>query len=260
MTEAFFLRAVGTFLISLVRISGALINLPAFGEGVVLNRVKAGIAALMSLLLLPHLMRTQPLPSLGILDYGVMALKELALGLTLGYIVLIIIDTLKFAGELIGMQIGFSFVQVVDPESSRGQAIMAEFFQILGVLTFLLMDGHLIFLGAFMQSFDLVPLAGMVFNSSMATELARLTAGVFLIGLQLSMPIIGIILISDAALGIIARTVPRMNVFQVGFALKISLGLWVITMILPFISDKVHRLFDQGYQTIGLFMRLMSGA
>jgi len=51
-----------------------------------------------------------------------------------------------------------------------------------------------------------------------------------------------------------------MNVFQVGFALKISLGLWVITMILPFISDKVHRLFDQGYQTIGLFMRLMSGA
>lgn len=260
MTEAFFLQAVGTFLISLVRISGALVNLPAFGEGVVLSRVKAGIAAFMSLLILPHLMKTQPLPDLGILDYGVMAIKELVLGLMLGLIVLIVIDMLKFAGELIGMQIGFSFVQTVDPESNRGQAIMAEFMQILGVLTFLMLDGHLIFLGAFMQSFDLVPLAGMTLNSSMATEMGRMTGGIFLVGLQLAMPIISIILITDVALGIIARTVPRMNIFQVGFALKISLGLWVITLMLPFISGIIHLLFNQMYQSIALFLKMMSGA
>ena len=259
MTEAAFLQAFGTFLIAMVRIGGALINLPAFGEAIVPNRIKIALSAFCSALILPHLLKTQVLPNLSVIGYGIMAAKELFIGLILGFIILIALDALKYAGELMGMQVGFSFVQVVDPESSRGQAILAEFMQVLGVLLFLSLNGHIIFMCAFMQSFDVIPLAGMNISASLTAEIGRLSAQIFWIGLQLSMPIVSIILISDVALGIIAKTVPRMNIFQVGFALKISFGLWLLTLLIPYFHQTIISLFHQSYGSIGTILQLMGG-
>jgi flagellar biosynthetic protein FliR len=258
MTEAFFLRGVGLFLISMVRFSGFFINIPAYGEGIIPMRVKAGISALCALIMLPHLLATQQLPVMGVWDYGFMGIKELAFGMTLGFVVLIMIDSLKFAGEIIGMQIGFSFVQVVNPESTKGQGIVAEFFQTVGTLTFLMIGGHVIILHTFAESFDLVPLAGVGFNRGIVHEVVTLSAIIFKLGLQISTPIIGIILIGDVALGIIARTVPRMNIFQVGFPVKILLGLVTLTLLLPFISDLVKVLTEQTYGHINTLLNYMT--
>ncbi len=256
MTEANFLKAVGLFLISLVRFSGFFINLPAFGEGTIPMRVKAGLAALCSLIVLPHLMKTQTLPELGIIEYGIMGARELVLGLTMGFVVLMSIDCLKFAGELIGMQVGFSFVQVVDPESSRGQAIIAEFFQVLGVLMFLAVSGHIILIQAFVQGFDMVPVAQLKLPDGVIAEVARCSATIFLVGLQVSLPVIAVILIGDVGLGIIARTVPRLNVFQVGFSLKIIGGFLTLIFLFPFMSDLVKYLLNNGYGCLNTLLNL----
>jgi flagellar biosynthesis protein FliR len=249
MTEAFFLQAVGTYLIALVRFSGFFLNMPVFSESIMPMRVKAGLAALGTALVLPHLLATQPLPDLPLPTYGFMALKELGLGFTLGFVVLITFDALRFAGELIGMQIGFSFVQVADPMSNRSHAILAEIFQLTTVLLFLIFGGHILMLQAFAQSFDLVPLAGMKWNGGIVAEIVWLSRSVFKVGLQISMPIVGVILVGDVGLGIIARTVPRMNIFQVGFAMKILMGIFVLTLLLPFFPDlirwSVHEIFGQ---------------
>ncbi|MFZ2959856.1 MAG: flagellar biosynthetic protein FliR [Candidatus Ozemobacteraceae bacterium] len=258
MTEAAFLNAVGLFLIGMVRISGFFINLPAFGETTVPNRVKAGLSALTTLLILPHLMHTQTLPDLTIFGYALMGFQELVLGLTVGFVVLITIDALKFGGEIMGMQIGFSFVQVVDPESSKSQAVLAEFFQVLMVLLFLIMHGHIILLQAFVQSFDLIPLASTQMPPAMIQEMARLTGAIFWLGLQIAMPIVAVMLVSDVSLGIIARTVPRMNIFQVGFAIKILLGFAVLIMLLPSISDIMKGLINLMYGQVNTALNLMA--
>jgi len=250
MTEQFFLNAFGIFVISLVRFTGFFINLPVFGETIVPLRVKAGLSGLCALLLLPHLSATQQLPELSILEYGLMVIKELVLGLTIGFIVLLTIDAFKFAGEIIGMQIGFSFIQVVDPESNRGQAIVSEFMQVLCVLTFLILNGHLILLNSFVQSFNLIPLAGMKLSGGVIGEIMIISSKLIWIGIQLSMPILAVILIGDVALGIIARTVPRLNVFQVGFALKILGGLFTIILTLPFYAEEIKTLISHVYGDI----------
>lgn len=258
MSEAIFLKGVGLFLVALVRFGGFFINLPAFGETIVPMRVKAGISAICALLILPHLMRTQNVPDLGVWAYGLMGFQEMIIGLTLGFVVLITIDALKFGGEVMGMQIGFSFVQVVDPESSRSQAVVAEFLQVMMVLTFLMVDGHVILLKAFSESFEIIPVASTVISTGTVTEIIRLTTAVFLIGFQLSTPIIAIMLITDVSLGIVARTVPRMNIFQVGFAIKILLGFVVLILLLPLISDFSRTLLNNIYGQINTLLQTLA--
>ena len=255
MTEEFFLKAVGMFLIAMVRFTGFFVNVPAFGEGVLPMRVKAGLSALCALIVLPHLLQTQTLPEIGGPAYGLMIFREMIIGVTLGYVVMIAVDSLKFAGEIMGMQIGFSFVQVVDPESSRGQGLVAEFFQVLGVLLFLILGGHIILLQTLAKSFDIVPLSGAIIQNGLVSEIAKLTASIFSLGLQIAMPIIAIILIGDVALGIIAKTVPRMNIFQVGFSVKILLGLWTVLTLLPFVADIIKTLY---LQTSGNFYTILN--
>jgi len=257
MTEAFFLKAVGLFLIALVRFSGFFINLPVFGETIIPTREKAGLSALCTLLVLPHLMATQELPELSVFGYGIMAVKEIVLGLIMSFVVLMNIDSLRLAGQLMGMQIGFSFVQVVDPNSGTGQAILSEFIQVLGLMVFLMVNGHLLLLQGFTQSFELVPLAGLTIRGGVVAEVVRISTMVFWFGLQVSMPIFAVILVGDVALGIIARTVPKLNVFQVGFALKVMIGFITLALLLPFVNDQVKALVHDVYGEINMLLNKM---
>jgi flagellar biosynthetic protein FliR len=257
MTEAYFLKAVGLFLIALVRFSGFFINTPVFGESALPMRIKAGLSAMCALIVLPHLIATQELPQLSTIGYGLMAVKELILGFSIGFVVLIVMDALKFAGQIIGMQIGFSFVQVADPNSNRSLGIVAEFFQLAGTLTFLIIGGHLMILQAFYQSFDIVPLAGLKIPGGIVAEMITYTGMIFVVGLQIAMPIVGVILVGDVGLGIIARTVPKMNVFQIGFALKILGGLTIITVLLPYLGDMIEDLLKLSIGRIDLLLNHM---
>ncbi len=257
MTEAVFLNAIGIFLISLVRFSGFFLNIPIYSEKIIPMQVKAGLSALCALLILPHLVLTQTLPELTVLEYGLMALKELALGFSLSYMVLVIISALRLGGQIIGMQIGFSFVQVADPTSQQGLGIISEFFQLAGSLTFLFVSGHLLVLKAFFNSFQLVPLAGFHLNGSIVEEIVLYSKMIFVCGLQIAMPIIAVILIGDVALGIIARTVPKMNIFQVGFSLKILGGLSVLIILMPYLGDLIRHLLGISMDEINLLLGKM---
>lgn len=257
MTEAFFLNAMGLFLIGLVRFSGFFLNTPVFAEAFIPMRVKAGLSAFCALILLPHLIKTQTLPELSVLGYGVMAIKEMVLGFSIGYVVMMISGILRLAGSIVGMQVGFSFVQVADPSSNQGLGIVSEFFQLAGSLTFLFIGGHLMVLKAFFQSFDMIPLAGIVLNGSVVEEIALYTRMVFVCGLQISMPVVAVILIGDVALGIIARTVPKMNIFQLGFSLKIIGGLTIMIVMMPYLGDIVQYLIGQSMTQINLLLTKM---
>lgn len=257
MTEAAFLNAIGIFLISLVRFSGFFLNIPVYSETIIPMQVKAGLSALCALLILPHMLLTQTLPELTVLEYGLMAIKELALGFSLGYMVLVIISALRLGGQIIGMQIGFSFVQVADPTSNQGLGIISEFFQLAGSLTFLFVGGHLLILKAFFNSFQLVPLAGLHITGSIVEEIVMYSRMIFVCGLQIAMPIIAVILIGDVALGIIARTVPKMNIFQVGFSLKILGGLTVLIILMPYLGDLIRHLIGISMDEINLLLGKM---
>lgn len=257
MTEAFFLNAAGLFLIALVRFSGFFINTPVFSQNIIPMRVKAGLSAFCALIILPDLIKTQTLPDLKVAEYGVMIVKELTLGFLMGYMVIVITDILRLAGQIVGMQVGFSFVQVADPASAQGLGIISEFFQLSGTMLFLILGGHLLVLQAFFMSFDMIPVAGFNFNKSMVEEVVLYSRMIFVCGLQISMPIVAIILVGDVGLGIIARTVPKMNIFQLGFALKIVGGLAILIVLMPYVGDIVKELIGMSMTQINLVLAKM---
>lgn len=258
MTEAIFLKTFGMFLIAMVRFSGFFLVMPIFGESSIPMRAKAGLSALCALIITPHLVSTQVFPELSIPGYGLMAIRELTLGFCIGFSVSIIMDSLRFGGNIIGMQIGFSFVQVADPSSNHSLGIVSEFFQLMGSLFFLIIGGHLLLLQAFFQSFDLVPLATLQITPGLVEEIMLYSRVIFICGIQIAMPIIGVILVGDVGLGIIARTVPKMNIFQVGFAMKILAGLIILIILMPYIADIIRHLINLSTGKVNTLLNLMS--
>jgi flagellar biosynthetic protein FliR len=260
MTEAAFLNGVGLFLIALVRFSGFFLNTPVFSDNLAPTRVKAGLCALCSILMLPHLIATTTLPNLSVVGYGIMAIKELTLGFMLGFIVLFLTSALRMGGNIIGMQIGFSYAQVADPGSNQSVGIISELFQLSGSLLFLFLNGHLIILRAFYQSFQMVPPAGLILTNGVVEEVLLYSRMIFLCGLQIAMPIIAVVLVGDVALGIIARTVPRMNIFQLGFAVKIIGGLIVVYFFIDCLADVIKGLLDLSLEEVMLVLKHLGGA
>ncbi len=246
------------FLIAMVRFSGFFLVMPIFGESSIPMRAKAGLSALCALIITPHLVSTQAFPELSIPGYGLMAIRELTLGFCIGFSVSIIMDSLRFGGNIIGMQIGFSFVQVADPSSNHSLGIVSEFFQLMGSLFFLIIGGHLLLLQAFFQSFDLVPLATLQITPGLVEEIMLYSRVIFICGIQIAMPIIGVILVGDVGLGIIARTVPKMNIFQVGFAMKILAGLIILIILMPYIADIIRHLINLSTGKVNTLLNLMS--
>jgi flagellar biosynthetic protein FliR len=240
MTEASFLNAFGLFIMALMRFGAFFINIPVFGDTFIPNQHKVTIAAITALIILPSLVATQQMPELTIIGYAVMSVKEIFLGFALGYMVLIITSVLRMGGSIIGMQIGFSFVQVADPSSNQSMGLISEFFQLAGTLCFLIINGHLIMFNAFYRSFAMVPPGKIGFSGSIIEEIIKHTSMIFYCGIQLAMPIIAVILLGDVALGIIARTVPKMNIFQLGFALKILGGMVILMSVFPSLIDLIR--------------------
>jgi flagellar biosynthetic protein FliR len=254
MTEATFLNAFGLFLMALMRFGAFFINVPVFGDTFIPNQNKAAISGLAALIILPTLVATQQMPQLTVIGYGVMAVKEIFLGFALGYVVLIITAVLRMGGNIIGMQIGFSFVQVADPSSNQSMGLISEFFQLAGTLCFLIINGHLIMFNAFYRSFAMIPPGKINFSGGVIEEIIKHTSMIFYCGIQLAMPIIAIILLGDVALGIIARTVPKMNIFQLGFALKILGGMVVLMKIFPSLIDLIHNWLELSLAKVELVL------
>ncbi len=245
------------FMLALIRFSGFFILTPVFGESSIPMRIKAGLSALCALIVTPHLLANQNLPELSASGYGIMAVREMTLGFCIGFVILMVMASLRLAGQLVGMQIGFSFVQVADPSSNRSLGIVAEFFQMLGTLTFLVIGGHLLLLQAFFQSFDLIPLNKLQITPGVVEEIILYSRMVFVCGLQIATPIMGVILIGDVGLGIIARTVPKMNIFQVGFSLKILGGLTVLVALIPHIGDFIKHLLKLSMGEVNTVINLL---
>jgi flagellar biosynthetic protein FliR len=137
---------------------------------------------------------------------------------------------------LMGYQMGFAVANVLDPTSEERVSIIGQFIFIFGILYFLALDGHHMLIRALDQSYVMAPPMGVGLTGGTVTILVRMFTGMFVIGLQIALPIIGTLFLIDVSLGIIAKTVPQMNVFIIGLPLKTLVGLMILTATFGLIS------------------------
>ena len=230
------------FLLVLLRVSALLMVAPIFGHRTWLARAKVGLAFTVSIILYPLVAETTPEIPAGVLPYALMMIKEILMGVVMGFVVLLLFVGIQFAGQLAGLQMGFGSVNVIDPQSSNHVSIMGQFLNVLAILLLLSLNGHHTILTGLVTSFETIPLGGVELKVGLMYKMITLTTQVFVIAIQISAPIMTALFLVTVALGVLARTVPQMNVFMVGFPVQITVGLGAFLVCLPLFGMLVERL------------------
>ncbi len=245
------------FILVISRISGIFIDAPLLSNRSIPALAKIGLVVFLALLIFPFVFFKDLPPNLTLWPLFLNIVKELWVGLVLGFCARLIFIGVQIAGQLMDYQMGFSFVNIVDPESRVQVPIMGQFLFILTMLVFMLINGHHWVIKSIAKSFEVIPLCAVKFNPAIVTNINKVFLDVFIIAFKIASPVMVTLFLVDVASGIIARVVPQANILIVGFPLKIGLGLWLFLISLPLFFMVIKRILTQLLLSFGTLFKLM---
>ncbi|MDG5815860.1 flagellar biosynthetic protein FliR [Chitinispirillales bacterium ANBcel5] len=245
-----------------VRISTIMALLPIFGASYVPTQLKVALSLLLSIALFSTLLASG-LPdlasefSLGM--FILMVIKEAAVGLAIGFASSFLFTAVQFAGRLIDTEMGFGFVELADPFSGDQVTALGQFQVIIFTILFLLFNGHYFLLLSIQRSFDVIPLMAAEFNTQgLSIHITSMISNIFILAIRLSAPIFVTLILTEISMGIVARTVPQINIFFVGLPLKVLVGLGTLFIALPMLAALFRSMVDQLIQDIWRLLYLMA--
>ena len=236
------------------RIGGFVLAAPIASEYVIPRRVKVVFTLALALLLAP----LAPVPGgLSIFSgAGAMtAVQELIIGAAIGLVMQLAFDALTLAGQTISMTMGLGFATLVDPQRGTNVTVLGQMFMIIGILTYLALNGHLMLLGALANSFQTLPIGGASVDKHFLYSVAIWGARIFETGMLVALPAIIALVIVNIALGVVSRTAPQLNLFGIGFTVTMLCGFFVLLVGLDGIMDGITRLIDSA---LGAVVELVS--
>jgi flagellar biosynthesis protein FliR len=207
------------------RVSGVMMFSPFPGGPSVPLQVKAGLTFAITVLLWPVVGATAAMSSPGrlLLSTG----SELALGALLGLTVNFVFEAAQLAGHYAGLQVGFSLVNVIDPQSQVETPVLSTLHQLIVLLIFLQLNVHHWLIRGVAKSFEYVPSTTFLVNGLVVTSLLHAAGGIFVAGLQIAAPILIATMMADVALGFVSKASPQLQVLFLGFPIKTLLALVV---------------------------------
>jgi len=228
------------------RVGGILFALPVFGDNPTPVRVRILLAGAIAIGVYPMLPPGWAVfQNPGILEVTFMIARELLIGLGIGYLARTVFDGIVMAASVVGYQMGFGTANLFVQDAAYQMDGFTAFHRIIVMLIFLGLSLHHIFLNAVVDTFQVIPAGGAGFSGGLIATLVSISAKVFAIAVQLSAPIIIALLFTMAALGLIARAVPQLNVFTLSFPVSFFLGLMVYIATLPFLPEWMRGEFQK---------------
>ncbi len=227
-------HVLGFFLV-LARITPLFVVAPLFSSTMIPAQVRTIIAVAISIGLAPIAMHGQTVPS----DPLVIALLFVTNALTgLGFSVAVsaVIAAVTSAGALLDVIAGFSYGQLINPMDGNQGGTLTNLYSLVGLMLFIAIGGDAYMLRGIEHTFMLVPLTGAPQISSLAAGVDAAAGTIFVSALELAAPALVALLITDVAFGMVSRVVPQLNIFAVGFPLKIGVALLVVAASLPFLG------------------------
>lgn len=202
----------------------------------------------------------EPIHSFPLGEMVLLILKEFMVGIVLGMVANILFYAVQLAGALLDLLIGFSMASLFDPTFGTNSQITGRFKNILAILVLLATNGHLLLIQGILASFDWISLQAFVpawMDGRLSTFLMDCVQQMFIIGFLMAAPLIGTLFIVDVALGIIARTVPQMNVFVVFPPVKILIHFFMYIFILPGFFYLLKVLFETMFGSMNSILKIM---
>jgi len=241
----------------LARLLGLFAAAPIFSSRGVAVRVRLAIGMGVGIALLPVM---PPMPvvtpdsAIGLMIFA----QQIFIGIAIGFMMRIVFAAVDMAGALIGMQMGLSFAIFFDPDAGGQTAVLSDFLGLLTTLLFLAANGHLLLIEALARSFEWLPIGTDVLRAQGWGYIARTGITVFAAGLLLALPVIGILLVANIALGVLTRAAPQLNLFAVGFPVTLTAGFIGVLLLMTNFAPVLQSLFDRGFDDIGRMLEALA--
>ena len=246
-------QQVAGFMLVIARVAPLFLVAPMFSSKMVPARVK-GIAAVgLSVGMAPLAMKGQHVP-LDVMGLTALIAKEFLVGLAFAYALSVLFAAVSAAGSMADTLIGFSFGALVDPVSGNNASVLSQAYSLVGIAVFIAINGDAWVIQGLDRTYELVPLVDYPALGPMVAGVQHAFTGIFVAAMELAAPVVLAVIITDAAFGVVARVVPQLNVFAVGFPAKVTVGLLIIGVSLPFaagwISDQLQDSVSAALQSL----------
>lgn len=249
---------VEAFILVLLRVSAIVVTIPVISDQSVPVRFKAALSIFITLIIFPIVLPkiSQPISyPLLILMYKMAG--EVMIGLIIGFAARLIFVGIQMAGDMVGFQMGLSIANVIDPMTSTQVSIITELQYLIAMLVFLAVDAHHIFFSAIIQSYSIISPLTFHFSGQLMQFIFDFSKEMFVVAIKIGAPLIAVMLFTTVGLGIVARTVPQINVFIVGMPLQITIGLIFLGLTAPMFVKLTQGLFSRFEFNILNLLRLM---
>jgi flagellar biosynthesis protein FliR len=246
------------FAVVMMRVSGIMLFAPFFNSQTIPAQIRM-IFALVATIALTPMLPMKALPaSFQFGDIVPLFFSEVLFGIILGLAASFIFAGIQFAGQVISLQLGFSLINLIDPQSNVESPVFSFLQNYIALLLFLLMNGHHWFLLAINESFQSLPAGGIQLHAAMVNEIIRLSVQIFSIGLRIAGPVMVVSVMTDIVMAVISRAAPQVNIIIVGMPLKILVGFGCLSFSFYFIPQYFDSIYSSLHQTLFSLMRIMS--
>lgn len=232
------------FSLVFLRIIAFVVAWPIFGSSTVPVYVKVLLALILSVLLFPVIKFQNP-DLIKIEDQIIFfSIRELMVGLFLGFLIRMIFFSVSVCGEILGFSTGLSSAQIFNPAFGTNSNVMEQFQLMLATLLFLTINGHHFFIIGLAKSFELVPVSAFGFKTAAFSGAIFLVQDIVVMGLKMAAPVMLAVFLANLAMGVLGRAVPQINVMVTSLPVQVLLGLGVLIVTLPFVLTEINMLLD----------------
>lgn len=218
------------FILILVRVSTLFVVAPLYSSALIDRKLKVAISLLISLLLFNVVDKSVIIMPDTLMGMIPLITKEFMVGIIIGFAAGLIFQAIQLAGRLIGRQMGIAMANVLDPDSQQQVPVVGQYLTSFATILFLLIDGHHWLIKSFVGTYDVVPLSGFKMTPLFYEKIISMTGNVFVMGIKISAPIYVGMLLLTVILGVMARAVQSMNIFAVGFPIKLLSGMLLLLL------------------------------
>jgi flagellar biosynthetic protein FliR len=241
------------FILVLARVSPLFLVAPLFSSSFLPARVRTVVAVGLTIGLMPIAMSGQQLPG-DTLAIGGLIAKELLVGLAFALSIGLLFAAVESAGTLLDGIVGFSFGSLINPLTGTQGTILSQLYSMIALAVFVAINGDAWMIQGLARTFDLVPLTAAPKLAALESGVVSTFTTIFASALEVAGPVMLAAIITDVAFGVVSKVVPQLNVFAVGFPVKIVVGLLLVAASMPFvcgwISDQLTSSVAQALQTI----------
>ena len=248
---------INLFSLILMRMSGCILLNPILGRRNIPSPFRVGLTLVMTLLVTTFTDIVPPPAQTTVFGFLFVLLKELMVGLIIGFVISLFNYVVSFGGELIDLQMGLSMSKIFDPSSNVNMSLSATFFNLLYTFLFFSAGGHLTLMRLFMISGQVVPYGGVIITTGLYTAILDIFIQCTILAVKFALPIIALEILIEMGMGMIMKAIPQINVFVINIQAKVLLGLvMLVAMFVPF-SEFLERLITIMFETIDSVMLLL---